>query len=572
MRRSLSAMVVAGLLLSSCPDSTLTPTPPPPPRAFLTVPSNVVIAPTIKGSVTTMGCKKVLQVQLLESGNFLTDARYTGEPTTWEIQPALLNPITPVRGFATPLSLSAKVICDEVNRLPDGGSSTREGTSQPISVTFLPVASVRSDMGRQSLPDAFVAEGGIAGQPTSFIGCVGTKTGRALMRLDSGGNVLALNEALPFECDFSSHITDRNPVSGARWLWMPQLGAFSFDRDLNILSSMSGEVAGLSVSPIEGDALISIQDPLGTTGGTLTQVKRIRARPAPGESPMVWTTLRAPFDTGFPGILNSDPVADPGTRRVFTSSWQKRIGSTTGVIAVLIYSYDTGLILNEAPGPSGKLEVPVILKFDFRNQDNRPITPVGAFKEDGSLFYAPLLTVGSDNELSTTVVACATNTAGCESRTGARRWTSPTFQGELLNIVLFSRGNFVGLVGPFATYFLAAGDGTVKNFGISDPKEPLRPTGSLVTLGVVPGRGNDFYLLNGPAPGTSMTFPTEVIATDAPPSGELWKIAIQGGTQPADSFYLAVDDNGQAWMRVGVDQVRPLGLMEYRNQRGSQRP
>ncbi len=40
----------------------------------------------------------------------------------------------------------------------------------------------------------------------------------------------------------------------------------------------------------------------------------------------------------------------------------------------------------------------------------------------------------------------------------------------------------------------------------------------------------------------------------------------------ANSLYLAVDDNGQAWIRVGVAQVRPLSLMEYRNQRGPQRP
>ncbi len=569
MRRLLSGVVVTGLLVTGCPTENPPPPPPPaPPRAFLTVPSNTVIAPTIKGTVTTMGCKKVGQVQLLESGNFITDARYTGEPTNWEIQPAQLNPIYPVRGFATPLSLSAKVICEEVNTFPDGGFSAREGTSQPISLTFLPVASVRTDMGRQTLPDTFVAEGGVGGQPTTFIGCAGTTTGRALIRVDSNGNIVAVNPALPFDCNYSSNITDRNQVSGTRWLWMPQVGAFSFDSNLNILSTVTGEITRLSVSPIEGDALITIEDP---AGATKPQMKRIRARTPTGEMPMVWTTLRGIFDTGYPGEFNSDPVVDPGTRRVFTSSWQKRIGQTNGGIAVLVYSYDTGAIVNEVIGSTGQREVPVILSFAFPNMGNRPIKPDGAFKEDGTLFYAPLLSVGGDGQLSTTVLACATNVSGCQA--SARRWTSPTFQGELLNIVLFSRGNYVGVIGPFATYFLGAGDGAVKNFGISDPREPLRPSGSLITLGVVPGRSNDFFLLNGPIPnGTSPTFPTEILATDAPPSGELWKFAIQGGTQPADSLYLAVDDNGQAWMRVGVDQVRPLGLMEYRNQRGAQRP
>ncbi|MBE2251154.1 MAG: hypothetical protein IAE78_16560 [Myxococcus sp.] len=561
MRRLLSGVVVAALCLMGCPpENPPPPVPPAPPRAFLTLPSTTVVAPSIKGSVTTMGCKKVGQVQILESGNFLMDARYTGEPTNWEILPALLNPIYPMRGFSTPLSLSAKVICEEVNTLADGGFTAREGTSQPLSLTFLPVDSVRTDMGRQTLPDAFVAEGGVAGQPTTFIGCAATQTGRALLRVDSNGTIVAVNEAIPFNCDFSSDITDRNTTSGTRWLWMPQVGAFSFDGNLNVLSTFRGEISRLSVSPIEGDAIITIEDP---SAGTKAQVMRLRARPAMNEGSMMWTTLQGPFDTGYPGQFNSDPVVDPGTRRVFTSSWQFRLGSRQGVIAVLVYDYSNGLLVN-GPNP------PAVLSFDFPNPMNRPIKPVGAFKEDGTLFYAPLLTVGSDDQLSTTVLACATNTSGCQS--AARRWTSPTFQGELQTLVPFSRGNYIAVVGGFATYFLGASDGRVKNFGISDPREPVRPTGSLITIGVVPGRGNDFYLLNAPIPsGQSLSFPTEIIAVDAPPSGDLWTLAVQGGTQPADSLFLAVDDNGQPWMRVGVDQVRPLGLMQYRLLKGSNR-
>ncbi|MBL8917430.1 MAG: hypothetical protein JNJ54_01100 [Myxococcaceae bacterium] len=560
MRRLLSGVVVVvALVCTACPDpNPVPPTPPAPPRAFLTLPATTVVAPSVKGSVTTMGCKKVGQVQILESGNFIMDAKYSGEPTNFEILPALFNPLFPVRGFSTRLSLSAKVVCEDVNTLPDGGFTIREGLSQPLSLTFLPVESVRTLGGQQTLPDTFVAEGGVAGQPTTFIGCAGTNTGaNALIRIDTTGRVVAQNTSLPFPCDYSSTITDRNSVSGTRWLWVPQAGAFSFDGDLNIRSTFTGEISRLSVSPIEGDALITLEDP---SAATKAQVIRLRARQMMGQDSRVWSTLKGPLDTGFPGQFNADPVVDVGSRRVYTSSWQKALQSTTGLIAVLVYSYDTGDLVNAPP--------PAILTFSFPNVLNRPIVPNGAFKEDGTVYYAPLISIDNAGNVSTTTLACATNTSGCQG--AARRWTGPTWRGELTTIVPFSRGNFVAVVGPFATYFIGTSDGLVKNLG---GVEPLRPTGSLITVGVTPGKGTDFYLLNAPVPsGMNPTFPTEIIATDHPASGELWNLSIAGGGQPADSIFIAVDDNGQPWMRVGPDQVRPLGNMQYRDRRGATTP
>lgn len=565
MRRLLSGVVVVGLssLFLGCPVDPPPVTPPAPPRAFLTLPMTTVVATSIKGSLTTMGCKKVGQVQILESGNFLLDAQYKGEPTNFEIAPALLNRLYPARGFSTPLSLTAKVICEDVTTLTDGGFIVREGLSQPASLNFLPVESVRATPGFLALPDSFVAEGGIAGQPTTFIGCTATNTGRALVRVDSTGMIRAINEALPqgFVCDYTSVITDLNTTTGTRWLWIPQTGAFAFDGNLNITSVFSGEVSRLSVAP-DGDAIVTLEDP---SAATKAQVLRIRARTPNGQDSRVWTTLSGPLDTGYPGEFNSDPVVDIGTRRVYTSSWQYRIQATNGLIAVLVYSYDTGMLVNGPP--------PAILNFSFPNPLNRPIKPNGAFKEDGSLFYAPLLTIDNQGQVSTTVLACATNIGGCQN--AARRWTSPTFPGELTTVVPFSRGNMLGIVGPFATWFLGSMDGLVKNLTApqADP-QPLRPTGSLITQGVVPGKGTDFYLLNGPIPPNEQTpsFPTEIIATDHPSAGALWQLSIMGGTQPADSLFIAVDDNGQAWMRMATDQVRPLGLMQYRSLRGATPP
>ncbi|MBL8941345.1 MAG: hypothetical protein JNM69_42760, partial [Archangium sp.] len=60
MRRLLSGVVVVGLssLILGCPVDPPPVTPPAPPRAFLTLPMTTVVATSIKGSVTTMGCKK----------------------------------------------------------------------------------------------------------------------------------------------------------------------------------------------------------------------------------------------------------------------------------------------------------------------------------------------------------------------------------------------------------------------------------------------------------------------------------------------------------------------------------
>ncbi len=120
MLRLLSGPLIAVAVLSGCPPETPPPPPPPAaPRAFITIPNTTVVATSVKGTVTTMGCKKVGQVQILERDNFLVDAAYKGEPTAFEIGPGLLNRIFPQRGFSTELSLSAKVICEDVATLAD---------------------------------------------------------------------------------------------------------------------------------------------------------------------------------------------------------------------------------------------------------------------------------------------------------------------------------------------------------------------------------------------------------------------------------------------------------------------
>ncbi|MCA2978109.1 MAG: hypothetical protein INH41_16860 [Myxococcaceae bacterium] len=564
-RAAWATVVMLALCVSSVgctPPPPTTPLPPPAPRAFLALPgSTTVIAPTIRGQITTSGCRKVGGLELRESNNFVRAIPYTGEPTSFELTPGEMQfqGLYNARGLALPLTLTAKVTCEEVDTFADGGFRAREGTSQPVSITFLPVQSVRpGPEGSMALPDSFVAEGGVAGQPTTFVGCVGTSTGTALLRVDQNGAGRAVNMALNPPCRFGTVVTAANRTVDVRWVWTAGVGAAAVDGQLNVTSTVLGPIRRLAVAP-DGDAIAWLDE----ESGARSEVIRIAARPAPMANPIRWTTF-GPFSTGYPGIMNADPVISQG--RVYTSSWQYNQGTAVGRVVVLQYDYATGMVANNPP--------PAVITQRFAQPLNRPITPVGQFSVDGTRLYLPLLAVDTQGQLSTTVVSCTSAVAGCETGNG-RRWSSPALLGELTTVLTFSSGNLLALVGPFATWFFNEADGAILNLANPQaPPQPLRPSGNLYTQGVVVGKATDFYVLNAPLPATEgqATFPTEVVALDHPRTGEVWRLTIEGGTFPGDSLYLAVDDNGQAWLRVGIDQVRPLGLATYRNQRGATTP
>jgi hypothetical protein len=557
--QALAAVVV----VQACsPPPPPTPVPPPPPRAFLTLPGSLtVVAPTIKGQITTSGCRKVGGLEIRESNNFVRAIPYTGEPTNFELSPAetqfqgLYNP----RGLALPLTLTAKVTCEEVDTTSDGGLKERVGISQPVSITFLPVSSVRPGVdGLMALPDAFIAEGGVGGQPTTFIGCVGTGTGTALLRIDQNGTGRAVNAALDPPCRFGTNITPANRTVDVRWVWTVGVGAVAVDSNLNATARIRAPIQRLVVAP-DGDAIAYLEE----ESGARSEVVRLAARPAQMAMPIRWTTFGA-FSTGYPGEMNADPVISQG--RVYTSSWQERMAEGRGSVVVLEYDYGTGMLLNNPP--------PAILSQRFAQPINRTITPKGQFRADGRRIYLPLLASDVQGQLTTSLVSCTTDVSGCELGAG-RQWVSPAFNGDLTTVVSFSAGNMLALVGAFGTWFFNERDGTILNLtNPGAPPQPFRPTGSLYTQGVLPGKTTDFFLVNGPIPTAQGqgTFPTEIIAIDNPSRGEVWRLTVEGGSSPGDSLYIAVDDNGQAWMRVGTEQIRPLGMMEYRNQRGATTP
>ncbi|GMU60851.1 MAG: hypothetical protein AMXMBFR34_26140 [Myxococcaceae bacterium] len=533
MRRPV--LVVLAVLLGGCGgEPPPPPPPPPPPQVFLTISQATVVGDKITGRVSVSGCTNVTQVQILQGGAFLADAMFTKSPTEITLPASLFSSLYSRLGIAANLTLTAKVVC------ADG----RANTSQPVGVKFFPVASKFSLGGAQVMPDAFVAEGGLGGTPVSFIGCVGTTIGTALGKADTMGNVPTYNESLPFACGYDTEISERSPVTGTRWVLQPGQGAYAIDGSWKVTAQFMGNLKRMGVAR-DGSGIFWME-------AAPTPVA-MKLNPMGGGSPVVWTSPAG-------GTVNSTPVVSVGDNTVTLSTWQYNVGTAVGNIVVFKYNFLTGALTNGV-GPG--MGPPIVFSQQFPML-NQPITPYAAFNADGTLIILPLLSVDVSGTVRTTILACSTSPMGSQCTGMDRRWTSRTFDGVVNLVLPFSAGNYFAAVGPYQAWFLSAQGGAVKNLG----EQPLRPSGSLQILGVQPGVGTEFYLLNGPASETTTTYPVEIVATDKPEDGELWRFEQGSGESPIAAMYMSVDESGQAWLRVGPDQVKPLTNGEYRFVRG----
>ncbi len=528
-------LIALAVVVSACPppNGGVDAGPGPKPQVFLTVQNATVLGSKITGTTSVSGCSAVAGVEILATDlSFIVNAGYSGNPSPWVIDQSLLNRFYAASGFALPLSLIAKVTCE------DG----RTNVSQPVSVTFLPVSTVVAQAGVQMVPDSFVAEGGLGGTATTFIGCIGIQQGRALVRTDVNGNILQANTQLPFLCTYNSFITDRSTTNFTRWLMEPGVGAFAFDQDLNITNILDTPVKQIAVAG-DSSAIVWVEDGAGTN-----VIMRVGTRPVDAGVPAMWSVE-------FPAVMNAAPVIDTGNGWVYTSSWQYRSATGIGNTVMIKYSLENGAILNADNGL-----VPILVSQNFGLSGNQPLTPQGSFNVDGTILYLALMAFDANENITTSVVACATGAGGCQN--SSRRWTSDIFTSVVTTVVPYSNGNFIAAASESEVFFLSSTDGTVQNLG----KVPLRPTGSLRVKALQPGKGADFYLLNGP---NSTSYPSEILATDAPARGELWKIAVGSGQTPTTGMFIAIDDSGQPWMRVGLDLIKPLKNSDYRSARGA---
>jgi hypothetical protein len=499
-----------------------------PPQVFLTATEATTVARTLKVRANVSGCDSIRGIEIYNDKRFLISFdNPTKVPMDIELPASLFTPLYQSLGIAVKLNLRARGIC------MDG----RENRSTGLGLSFFPVETVTAPVAPNvtALPDAFIAEGGVQNVPTTFIGCVGTSNGTVLARIDTEGNVINANVQLPFPCTYSSVISDKNKATGIRWLIEPGVGVFAFDSKpnspLNITAYQKGVIPNMGVGP-DGDALI--WDSKAVAANNFFRVSKSGAN-----APPIWAAQ-------VQGIMAGNPVVSQDEVRVIM--WRGMLGQFFGTMVVMRFRYDTGSFISES----------ALATIEY-GEFNDPIIPAASFNASGTLVYFSYQNSGAA-KVTSQVIACASDSvSGCVTG-GTSSWTSPLLDAVVVAAVPFSNGSLVAAIAGKKTYFLNAANGQIVNVY----NAPIRPDGSLVTMGAQPGNGSDFYLLNG-----SSNYPTEIIAVDTPQNGELWRVQIEGGQTPLNAMNIAIDEGNTVWLRVGTNMVKPSPLALYRSQKGS---
>jgi hypothetical protein len=513
----------AALALAACGGKPPPPPPPNPPSVSITTPSASIVDVQLPFSVSVSGCNTVSSLSVYDGTNFLIQVTYAANPTSGALQ---ANQIHYTSGIAAHLSLNAQVTCD------DG----RSATSQPVGVTFLPVAQVVSNAnGNPVVPDLFYAEG--SGAQVTFVGCSGLPNGNTtIVRVDANGNVVAYNQNMPFHCSDSAFFTDKGP-NGMRWMMEPNVGVMAFDSSLNTMGYSLGQFQYIGIGP-DGDAVV-----WNASGASSQQFGRLSAATG-GE---VWT-----FEPK--GVLTGNPIV-LGTGVLIPERYiQLQNQSETLLIESVAYDASCATATscpNLCPTPtstcpitssSGENDLEQV-PYSFLNTP--PAIPTW-FSSDGSIIYIPYQTALT----ASTVIACSTTAGGC-SQPPNMKW-SASFQDVVELALPFSTGGSqIAAIAAQSAWFLNSSTGALLNAG----GQPILPTGALVTSSVEPGLGKDIYILNG----NGSSLPTEIVGVDDPALGEVFRYDIPTGTLTA-----AVDDSGQAWLRFGPKLVKPLALSWYR--------
>lgn len=489
-----------------------------PPQVALAIPDNNAVGTSFKMNVSVTGCDSVKWLGIYDRDVFLKSATYVGAPTVVTLAP---NEVPYGRGIAADLSLVAKIVCT------DG----RGNSSAPQAARFFPVASVvASPTGDQIVPDLFYADG--IGASVVFVGCNQSPTGaRSLVKVNASGNVVGANNTLPFPCSNAAIFTNRNAVTGKRWMWEPGVGAFAYDANLTASGVVPLPVKALGVGP-DGDAVIFDDTPFGAV------LRRVSHR----DGASVWAH-------GTLGKVIADPVINPDLS-VTIVYFVDNLGTYSGTVKIEKLDYRDGR-------QTGLYDIRII---SWGIGDVAPIPPV-ALNASGSIVYIPTQLAGGQSQ----VLACATNACGCggilappascpTAQAGALKWQSVALDGSAGLLLPYASDSRLAVITAHHSYFLRTGDGLVSGSAVD-------PDGALVANSVQPGKGRDFYILNGPAPSSSQPapMPLEVVAMDSAELGVVFRYEILAGSMTA-----AVDDGGQVWLRIGKNLVKPLPLPEYR--------
>lgn len=506
--RSLDALLqkvllasVAGAFAAACGPPP-PPPPPDPPRVSLTASGSKVVDAHLDVTLSVSGCEEVSGLEIWNGDHRAAEVPYAGNPT----QVRLARNSFQYKKIAADLNLVAKVFC------ADG----RTNDSTPISVRYFPVDFVvRPPAGGQLVTDLFVIDG--QDQNVSFIGCSGNANGTtSLVRVNAAGVVTGENATLPFPCSRNMWFTDRNLTTGKRWAVEPGVGIFAFDQNVNITAFLVGPVTHLAVGP-DGDAV-------HYTSGSGTEVLQRMAHDGGAQK---WIYQPS-------GVVTGNPIVDP-TFGIFVPTFVDSVGQMKGEFVVDNVRYEDGAGIDAARQ--------VIIPYGL---GDAPPVPPSAFSPSGGTVYLAYQT----SPTAATVVACSARVGGCGG--SERIWTSASLPAHIVALVPYSSGSILAAVAPNATWFLDATTGVILNRG----GEAIRPQGTLVTMAVQQGHGNDFYLLNGS--GQPGSLPVELVAVDDPEFGELFRYSDVGSSMTA-----GIDEAGSLWLRIGPDLVKPLPLGQY---------
>ena len=473
-----------------------------------------MVGTSLSVSATVTGCPKVTSLSLFDGDTFLKRVTFSENPTEVAVSTSELGSRFPKRGVAAQLSLTAQARC----------SDGRSGTSAILAVRFLPVERVLDVPGEQLLPNVFEAEGGKAGQKTTFLGCIGYQGAVGIGRLDEGGNVLQANTTLPFVCSVQAAFSDRNDDWGVRWMLEPGVGVVAFDDALTLKTSVAGPFKALHMGPTADAFVVDAQNRI------------VRIDKTKGAA---WTY------TPKAGQLLSIPI----------------VGSQLSGLSIPLLKTDpltqVSSIVVERIDPQNPVVLDTTEVFQF--PAGAPDITAAAFDQSASrLFLAYRASATGTSEIGK-VVGCNALSAGC---TGANlAFLSGDISGRVLALVPYQDDALLAAVTQQGVSFFNMANGQLLNRNL----EPLAPSESRSILGVVPGRGSDFFVLAASPGGWA----TELFGVDSPQSGEVLRFQMGGGQTIQNSLMAAVDDGGTLWLRVGLKHVKALPMATYRNMRNA---
>jgi len=521
------ALLVASSVAAACGGKEPPPPTPDPPQVALTVPAGIIADVKLQVIVTVSGCEGGSTLNVNDRETLLRTFPHGGGTMTLTLERNDI-PYATV-GLAANLSLNAVATC----------SDGRTNRSQPAPVTYFPVQRLIVDPQNagQVVTDHFVIDPPPASNPSrgiTFLGCGVPPTEISTMyRVDVSGNVTG-TVGMPIICTPETVITERNPVSGKRWVWTPNVGAFAIDEELRITARTTTDIGPTQLTVLaEGDAIIVNRidevrrlshNPNGTSE-SIAEVKWLYAPPTL-ESVIAPPLIRA---DGMIVIASLGPGPDS-------------------------FRTDVTVTELEAEQPTTVAEARGAYKLRTFARNER--LPLGAFNDTGRTLYLGLQ-LGSEQSQ---VIACAADQDECE---GSRlQWTSDALPVPLVHVLYHPAASRVVAVGQQRVWFLDA-SGQIRN----RDKRSIDANGALNVLQVLRRPNSpEFYLLNAPARGLDgyPTLPNEIVAVDQTAGGEARELFRH---QVVGSLGGALDADGRLWIRTGFDLVQTLPLTDYRRYR-----